>query len=644
MNLNKRGGRSSKLRKGIVSSLQTLPNARLIQEENLRKKRLLRYFQKRLLLVLAVLIFFFYGNGAKDQNSYLPYHFTYTSPSRMIYSSLTSETNEVPNNVTTIIRSSNASQINNMKSEEDYKKYDTENDAFVLPAASATPMIPTSEPICKIPRIYPQMKYYQLNKSTSQLPSFLTTDAVYIRGQAPFILHPKFKSKICIDSSSWETKEEDRLPFSDGQNPSILSLSSYPHLPHANDEDKSNKSSPRISNSITFTFAKLLKETNQTIESMFASVLYVGAAQCGYSMSPAEKKLYHVSSLDKPPASERALFLLLNKRFDTEFQTPIMLERDQPTWGKVTFRNSNLNDRTMEKLDDPRLFVHNNDLWILYRSGRAFGYEQQVHNKLYFELTNEYDGNNTNTTPHLSVYIKASETITSCCGRNMAMISEKKNKTSSDEELSNTESTAESILKTITWVDPLTVNTVIDPTISNSQNENEQKNEKKKKILKSDIHGTNGYMVPLYASNEYLGIAHFHRPENRDTSSYALHGHHYTHAFFTISMNEPHTLQRISNEFLFESLHRSKEKNDGEVIQFASGLDIITYEHDTSRSNSTDPEVTLIKQDVIVTYGINDCESVAVSLDWEIINLLLIQVEHGAQVLDLMHKSTSLIK
>ena len=50
----------------------------------------------------------------------------------------------------------------------------------------------------------------------------------------------------------------------------------------------------------------------------------------------------------------------------------------------------------------------------------------------------------------------------------------------------------------------------------------------KGKTKKSHIHGTNGYMLPLHSSSELMGVAHFHRPEGRDSSDYAKHGHHYS--------------------------------------------------------------------------------------------------------------------
>ena len=100
----------------------------------------------------------------------------------------------------------------------------------------------------------------------------------------------------------------------------------------------------------------------------------------------------------------------------------------------------------------------------------------------------------------------------------------------------------------LTWIDPVTTE-MVDYTVDGSDatdtkrrllerngygDERRRLREKKKK--KSSIHGTNGYLVPLHTSSELLGIAHFHRPENRDTSDYARHGHHYSKSNLSAKM------------------------------------------------------------------------------------------------------------
>mmetsp|Transcript_15741 Transcript_15741/g.29692 ORF Transcript_15741/g.29692 Transcript_15741/m.29692 type:complete len:162 (-) Transcript_15741:2371-2856(-) len=149
---------------------------------------------------------------------------------------------------------------------------------------------------------------------------------------------------------------------------------------------------------------------------------------------------------------------------------------------------------------------------------------------------------------------------------------------------------------------------------------------------RSSIHGTNGYLVPLHSTNELLGMAHFHRPEHRQQSDFARHGHHYTHALFTLEPTNSSTeetkqmdsfkLKRLSNEFVFLSLSSSNE-NVADIIQFASGLDLVGSDLDGQ---------------LMVSYGINDCEAAVVFLDMEKINELLLPVEDGQEVQHLMRK------
>eukprot|EP00549_Striatella_unipunctata_P017093 CAMPEP_0118697340 /NCGR_PEP_ID=MMETSP0800-20121206/14435_1 /TAXON_ID=210618 ORGANISM="Striatella unipunctata, Strain CCMP2910" /NCGR_SAMPLE_ID=MMETSP0800 /ASSEMBLY_ACC=CAM_ASM_000638 /LENGTH=198 /DNA_ID=CAMNT_0006596727 /DNA_START=82 /DNA_END=678 /DNA_ORIENTATION=- len=184
-------------------------------------------------------------------------------------------------------------------------------------------------------------------------------------------------------------------------------------------------------------------------------------------------------------------------------------------------------------------------------------------------------------------------------------------------------------LQLLTWVDPLTVDE-FDGTKFNAAPpalQPQQPNKKAQNAPNSHIHGTNGYMVPIPDSdNELLGIAHFHRPHKRTTSKYALHGHHYTHAFYTIKedSNGRYQLTRLSNEFVFRSqspsLHSGDVVVDADIIQFASGLDIVGG-----------------GKHVLISYGINDCEGAAffVGLD-RVLALLGDYLPNDKQVVDFM--------
>jgi hypothetical protein len=131
---------------------------------------------------------------------------------------------------------------------------------------------------------------------------------------------------------------------------------------------------------------------------------------------------------------------------------------------------------------------------------------------------------------------------------------------------------------------------------------------------KSHIHGTNAFMVPVNTDGTILlGIAHFHRPNDRNPNEYARFGHHYTHAFYTVGRDDQ-TLVALSPEFVLPAPYRP---DDAEIIQFISGLekhgDLIT-----------------------LAYGINDCEAAIVELDWAVVSKFLRPVAAGQQVVDLM--------
>lgn len=157
---------------------------------------------------------------------------------------------------------------------------------------------------------------------------------------------------------------------------------------------------------------------------------------------------------------------------------------------------------------------------------------EQIQNIIHVELI----GNR-----QFKAFIKATETFTVCCGRNMAFISELPRSSVDDGSSSNSKD-----LYALTWIDPVTTQVVKVPQPkSDTRRLSEelmslnvdtlQPHRRLASKKKSSIHGTNGYMIPLHSSSELLGIAHFHRPEKRDTSDYARHGHHYSKSFAYIS-------------------------------------------------------------------------------------------------------------
>ncbi|KAL7506604.1 hypothetical protein ACHAXN_003853 [Cyclotella atomus] len=445
-------------------------------------------------------------------------------------------------------------------------------------------------------RTYPPNRLYGLSSSNQR--SFLS-EATYIRGQYPIILHPSSKertaTKLCIDTTSWENLSNDQLPFTDGHNPSIISLDSN-RIDHVQ-------------------YLEPISKVINSLDSLYMAITVFGSGQCKFGLSPEQVNTYHFSTLEGVPNGKRAVISIhsspeSNPPFNTILQTTLLLEQDSRYGSNKRAlppsQNGTIYNRIHVEFDDPRFFFHNRQIWVLYRNGPLFGYNDQIHNPVHFEY-NTVSG-------ALEAHVKASETVRVCCGRNIALISQ-------DDKL-----------KALTWVDPVTVVDVPLDTLHSSRRLGEASinHRRLKGKPKSHIHGTNGYMIPL-PNGELLGIAHFHRPEDRKSSEYALHGHHYTHAFFTIRQSDTadeenkFELKRLSNEFMFQAQYSSVEDatgtlyQDGDIIQFASGLDVVG---DT----------------LIISYGINDCEGAVLTLEMSRLNELLIGVQPGLEVVDLMSR------
>ena len=147
--------------------------------------------------------------------------------------------------------------------------------------------------------------------------------------------------------------------------------------------------------------------------------------------------------------------------------------------------------------------------------------------------------------------IKASESFSVCCGRNIAFISEIPGIDS------NTSTNRE--LFALTWIDPVTTEIVKDANPTSAERKlMENFNTHRRRLgkqEKSSIHGTNGYLVPMPSSSELLGVAHFHRPENRDQSDYARHGHHYSkfHLFELPLYIIPYNIRSLTCTFALHS-------------------------------------------------------------------------------------------
>jgi len=233
-------------------------------------------------------------------------------------------------------------------------------------------------------REYPKRRYYGLQDSTQ--PDFLE-NAEYIFGKLPMLLQvdtsrlSPLQGKLCVNQTEWHHKDEnkDSFPFADGTNPSILALKRVSSL------------------AINVPNAK------------FLATICMTNSLCSWKDSAEEKQLYHISDKDKPD-TVRTVLLWLNDDMETLHETTIFLERNAH-WGRRNPPKQN-NDGTfvleIKPLDDARLFIYNDSMWISYRDGPSFGYDKQVLNPLHFESD--------------KVAIKASESVPFCCGRNMALM------------------------------------------------------------------------------------------------------------------------------------------------------------------------------------------------------------------------------
>lgn len=424
-------------------------------------------------------------------------------------------------------------------------------------------------------------------------------------------------TKLCVDQSEWyHPKENDDLimasndpplPFADGTNPSILKLAN----------------NPRIDPSVR----ELLHSGDD--DAYYVATICMTDSQCGWNDTPEEIAEFHLSRDDKS-STLRTVLLVLDKNFKTLREATIHTKMNANFGRRANPPN---NQYKTFKLDDARLFTHKGQIWVSYREGKLFGYDKQVLNKINFELPEEVDKridngegvaslrkatkkDDSSSSNSFSATLLASETETLCCGRNMALI----------------DNVHTDKLQALTWVDPVTV---VDVDVSKTDGEvqkeehrrletNQNKNRRRKKKdekKKSHFHGTNGFMVHLPKTQEYMGIGHFHRPPDRNQNDYARFGHHYTHAFFTITDAPPFRLNRLSPELVVPS---SAYPEDAEIIQFWSGLEL------SSGGDGDDSSL------LALAYGINDCEGAATHLDLAVVEDLLRDVSEGKEVVDFM--------
>ena len=258
-------------------------------------------------------------------------------------------------------------------------------------------------------RKYPPHRYYY-SEQASELPPFLSTSE-YIRGKAPIILNTEPPKKICVDEP-WEIDRFDwRLPFSDGFNPSIVSLSS------------AGLTSIAIAPLQDF-FGR------EAVDGMFIAFLRFGDSFCSYRDNDKTKEMYNLSThrwlgLGERRGLEPTIAVILDSKLEWVAQSIVMVELDAD-FGVGKENGGRVDVTKMQKLsgsggkykfvhvakrlDDIRVFVNQGFLWISYY-GPDYGFDNGniVMNKVHFDRSPK-------DSSKVYLYIRASEVEVACCG------------------------------------------------------------------------------------------------------------------------------------------------------------------------------------------------------------------------------------
>ncbi len=246
-------------------------------------------------------------------------------------------------------------------------------------------------------RKYKPNRYYKVTPP-NELPSepFLA-DANYIRGKQPFVLNPISKiisstsfsslmpNKLCLNTSDWEDVTPGHYPFSDGQNPSIVSLASNVYnLPNTEGGGGGEYVyKDRLDKDYIKPLANIYNDEHHLdyqLHDLFIGLLLFGDSQCRWNLNENELDEMNFSLLMEPP-SKRSMVIVLNEAMEIIDSTVLQLELDAK-WGTRKKLNMKKNDdgsyeKHIVELDDARLFFHNGQLHVLYRNGPYYGYESK---------------------------------------------------------------------------------------------------------------------------------------------------------------------------------------------------------------------------------------------------------------------------
>ena len=466
-------------------------------------------------------------------------------------------------------------------------------------------------PVCHFYREYTADRFYQLDTS-SQLP-FLA-DAEYIYGQPPFTLNSDAfdtqQGKVCLmqgrNNRDNETNPILGVRDSSGTNPSFLG--------------KERLQSHLSANHPIMTLFEEHSDDHPRDRAVFlGTVVFKSSTVC--SWNPSQRRPHR----SKNP---RTILMLLNERFEALWEVTISLEK-----GKRPKKR-----RLDVLLDDARLFLHRGRVWLSYKQmSKRNGQDLQFFSPLHIEFDQKKNQSIMEDMSRggISVFVRDSEAINACCGRNMAVLEHPPTKPKGTISHSNDRGDLSSHLTEggllyLKQPDPVQITNVtvrrnrkLASKVKDFQDDDDANPEHRKK---SHFHGTSGFLLYLPDKDEHLGIGHFHRPNSYDAfSEYAPYGHHYSHAFFTISSGPDFKLKRLSAEFVFGS--KQNDGHDAEIIQFASGLELVHRDH------SDGP-----RQYAVIGYGMNDCEGAGIYVSMERVDAMLRPVASGQEVVDLMSK------
>jgi hypothetical protein len=464
-------------------------------------------------------------------------------------------------------------------------------------------------------RNYHQAKERFYGLILENYPSAFLRSAIYIYGKPPILLpvNPDHhgnsaylsqpEGKVCrrpspehlrmefeSDTAGHQAKNLDR-PFMDGTNPSLISLERIRSL---------------ITSQSWFPWERILED--------FPTAAYVVSSnfkknhQCEYlGVREKQTDFWSTGPLPGRQHDKEADILIVDSHMRTLLQTTLCnvtgLKTPQTGIGQNSSRG------VSQSADDGRLLVHDGAIWIAYKrySGALDGHGDGSLQYM-AQLRFQYD-------PQDSLPFRANtmEERAVCCGRNFAALPSGE---------------TDGKLSFLTWPDPVWVQS-IDTRSSEWRYETPNPDIKSENAWgkKSGFHGTSGFLLHVPEKDEYLGIGHIHRERRwvKNKRVDAHWGHHYTHAFFTISSQPPYMfLKRLSQEFLFPS-KVANFTGDADVVQFASGLEWVPGSS---------------HRQVAIGYGINDCEGAVVYLDWNTIDLMLSPVANGTQVAHTMKNTT----